>query len=128
MYYENLLNSVQVWFPGFSAVYHYPRFGMASKNSLKTACDAGEETLSRLLALFTLVLRHCYIHIEAAKTEFSPQDCSFALVFGSETRAPLGIQTGRPRSDESGSKKLHHLSLRTLERSQIILYSFFSPR
>jgi hypothetical protein len=33
--------------------------------------EADQYSLSRLLALFTLVLRHCYIHIEAAKTEFS---------------------------------------------------------
>lgn len=38
-----------------------------------------KEYLSRLLTLFTLFLRRCYIHIEAAKTEFSPQGCSFAL-------------------------------------------------
>ncbi len=31
MYYENILKSVQAWFPGFFAVYHYTRFDMASE-------------------------------------------------------------------------------------------------
>jgi len=34
------------------------------------SADAAHCNLSRLLALFTLVLRHCYINIEAAKTGF----------------------------------------------------------
>ncbi len=30
MYNEKVLNSVQTWFPGFSAMCHYTKFGMAS--------------------------------------------------------------------------------------------------
>ena len=30
MYNEKVLNSVQTWLPGFSAMYHYTKFGMVS--------------------------------------------------------------------------------------------------
>src|SRR5260370_25505891 len=30
MYNEKALNLVQAWLPGFSAIYHYTKFGMAS--------------------------------------------------------------------------------------------------
>ena len=30
MDYEKMLNSVRAWLPGFSAMYHYTKFGMAS--------------------------------------------------------------------------------------------------
>jgi hypothetical protein len=35
--------------------------------------------LSRLFAIFTLVLRHCYIHIEAGKTTYPRAGCRFVL-------------------------------------------------
>src|SRR5260370_31206160 len=50
MYNEKVLNSVQTWLPGFSAMYHYTKFGMAS-------FIAGFETISALnkTELFKLV-------------------------------------------------------------------------
>ena len=46
---------------------------------LDTPTSCSHCYLSRLFALFTLSIRRLYIHILAAKTEFFPQDCSFAL-------------------------------------------------
>jgi hypothetical protein len=39
----------------------------------------GNYNLSRLFAIFTLVLRHCYINIEAVKTTYPRTGCRFAL-------------------------------------------------